>query len=205
MTSALITRALALLASGVLVLAACAPAATSAPTTAAQATSGPAPTDGLFPSFDLGSFALPSFNSDLELEELLPDDIGGEAVQKVSMTGDSFLGGGGSDDMEAVLSQFGKAPADLSVAFGGAAGVNVIAYRIRGVPAGQTYEAFLGIVEMEENPTISDTTVGGKPVKMIVTSSETSYIYASGDVLFTVVGNDGVPQALIDETFSKLP
>lgn len=209
MTRPSTARALALLAGAVLVLAACGPAAapTAAPggTQAAVATPGAAtqaPGTSGEPGF---SFTMPSFNSDLELESLLPDTIGGVAVDKASMSGGDLIGDGtGSEDLLAILTQFGKTPADMSVAFGDAAGVNMIVYRVRGVDANALFQAFLKIVNTD-GTTVSDANVGGKSVKKLVTvNGETSYIYASGDVLFTVEADADTAPALLDEAFSKL-
>lgn len=216
MSSARLVRAAATLAGALaIVLAACGPAASAVPTTGAVGTgppatqapsaTGPAQTD----PFGLPSFALPSFTSDADLEALLPDELGGAPVQKFSMTGDSFLGTGGigADELDDVLSQFGRTPADLSVAFGNAGSVTILAYRIRDVPAEMFYQGFLAAAQQDAEVTVTDASVGGKSVKRVVSSDSdigTSYVYARGDVLF-VVGGDGVSDALLDETFSKLP
>jgi hypothetical protein len=214
MTARTSARALALLAGAVLVLAACGPGGTAssspAATTAAVATPAPAETGGgLFPSFDLGSFALPSFNRDVELEGLLPDTIAGKTVQKFSMTGDSYMGTGGTgtEEVDAVLDQAGKTAADLSVAFGGTNAVTLIAYRIKGVPADTFFQAFLAAAQQDGETTVTDAGIGGKSVKKVVsTDSElgTAYVYASGDVLFTVVGA-ALTDAILQEAFSQLP
>jgi hypothetical protein len=214
MTARTSARALALLTGAVLVLAACGPGgtATSSPaaTTATVATPAPDATDpGFFPSFDLGSFAIPSFNSDVELEGLLPDTIAGVTVQKFSMTGDSFMGTGGTgtDELDAILDQAGKTPADLSVAFAGTNAVTLIAYRIKGVPADTFFQAFLTAAQQGGETTLTDASFGGKSVKKLVstdTDTGTVYVYASGDVLFTVLGA-ALTDAILQEAFSALP
>jgi hypothetical protein len=210
MTSRNAARALAVVAAAGLVLAACgqAGAPTSPPggtpaavVTSAPATRAPGATEG--PAF---SFVLPS--EDKALEALLPDQIGGKAVLKVSQSGESFLRGGGasSADFLAILTQFGKAPADLSVAFGGTTDIQLGAFRIKGVDPNQVFNAFLQVVKSAQGDVVTDVTLGGKPVKKVVTvAGDTSYIHASGDVLFTVNANATVAPALLDEVFSKLP
>lgn len=208
MTRPTAARALAFLAGAVLVVAACGPAAapTAAPggTQAAVITPGPTQVPGttLDPGF---SFQMPSFTADLELEALLPNEIGGEAVDKGSMSGGDLIGDGtGTENIQAILTQFGKTPADLSVAFGDAAGVNFLIYRVRGIDANALFQAFLTIVNTD-GTTVSDANVGGKSVKKLLTANgETSYIYASGDVLFTVEADADTAPALLDEAFSKL-
>lgn len=200
-------RALAIL-TGAIFVTACQPAgsATNAPgttqdggTTPAAASPSPAHADPPF------SFQMPSFTVDLELEALLPNEIGGEAVDKGSMSGGDLIGDGtGTENIQAILTQFRKTPADMSVAFGDAAGVNFLVYRVRGIDANALFQAFLTIVNTE-GTTVSDATVGGKSVKKLVTiNGETSYIYASGDVLFTVEADADTAPALLDEAFSKL-
>jgi hypothetical protein len=213
MTARTSARALALLTGAVIIVAACGPGGTPtsspAATTAAIATPAPDVTDGGLPSFDLGSFAIPSFNSDVELEGLLPDTIAGVAVQKFSMTGDSFMGTGGTgtEELDAILEQAGKTPADLSVAFAGTDAVTLIAYRIKGVPADTFFQAFLTAAQQGGETTLTDASLGGKSVKKVVSTDTdigTVYVYASGDVLF-IVGGEGLTDAILQEAFSALP
>jgi hypothetical protein len=201
---------LAILAVATFVLAACGQAAapTSAPggtqaavITPIPATQAPGATEG--PAF---SFDLPS--EDKALEALLPDQIGGKPVLKVSQTGDRFLSGdaASSADFRAILTQFGKSPADLSVAFAGTLDIQVGAYRIKGVDPNQVFNAFLQVVKSAQGDVVTDVTLGGKQVKKVVTvAGDTTYIYASGDVLFTVNAQATVAPALLDEVFSNLP
>jgi hypothetical protein len=212
-----LVRSLGLAAAGALLLAACggnaattAPtqaAATQAPATQAPATQAPgtAAPSSAEPGF---SFALPSgFNADTELEDMLPDQLGGQDVITFSMTGDSFMGTGGegTEELAAALQQLGKTPADLSVAVGGSDAVAVFAYRLKGVDANTFFGTFLQMAGQTDGATVTDATIAGKAVKKVVTDSdETIYLYSSGDVLFGVGGED-VSDALLTEAFSKLP
>lgn len=209
MTRSLIARPLAVLAGAAILVAACgSPAATAAPTTAAAATQAPTvttPAATVGPGF---SFVLPSgFNADQELEGLLPDDIAGQPVQKLSMAGTSFLGTGedSSKEMLALLAQLGKTPADLSVAFG-SAGTDavIIAFRIKGVNANDALNA---LVTLSQNPDIgemTDVSVAGKSAKKLVSAEEgDTYLYFSGDVIFTIAGD--ISEPVLNEIFSKLP
>lgn len=182
---------------------------TTAPATVAPATQAPvvtAPPASIDPGF---SFAVPSgFNADTDLEGILPDDLGGVAIQKLSMTGDQFMGTGqGTEDMEAVLTALGKAPSDLSVAFGGNASVVMIAFRVKGVDASAIYQAVVAAQQAEDVSNITDVTIGGKSAKKILDStSTTSYLYLTGDALVTVTGvGTGLTDTLLNEIFSKLP
>jgi hypothetical protein len=211
MTRPFLARALAVVAAGVTFIAACGGGtATTAPATIAPATVAPtvaatqaAAASGL-PGF---SFALPSgFNADKDLEALLPNTIAGETVTKLSMTGDSFMGmGQGTDDLQKVLTQFGKTPADLSVAVGGTSKASVFAFRIKGVDANQLFGAFAA-AQGSNVGTVTDVTIAGKAVKKVVDSTGTVlYLYATGDALITVTDiGGGLTDAVLAEIFQNL-
>lgn len=208
MTPSSLARPLALVAAGAMFIAACGSgAATTAPSatpTIAPATAAPAGSGQ--PGF---SFALPSgLNADPALEGMLPDTIAGETVTKLSMTGDSFMGGGmGTEDLQKVLDQFGKGPSDLSVAVGGSSKASVFAFRIKGVDANQLFTAFAA-VQGNQSANVSDVTVAGKAAKKVVESTDatTLYLYAAGDVLITITGNaGGLTDPVLNEIFQQLP
>lgn len=178
-------------------------AATNTPTQAPTA----APTAA--PSNPGSSFALPSgFNADQDLEALLPDEIGGKKIQKLSMTGDTFMGSGEStEELEALLTQLGKQPSDLSVAFAGTEAAAIIAFRIKGVDANTFYNGFLAAAAGEDVANISDITIAGKSAKKLVDAEQTvSYLYLTGDALFTITALTGaIPDDILNEIFTKLP
>jgi hypothetical protein len=210
-----LARPLTLLAGIVLVLAACSSGtATTAPTQAAATpTTVPPtepPTSQAAPASGGPSFALPSFTADKDLESLFPKQINGKDLQVISVSGSDFLTAGSAPELQQVLTQLGKQPSDLSVAFGGTEEVSVIAYRIKGVPAAQSFGALLQAYGKEIDATVSDASFGGKSVKKAVpkdTTEDTTYIYTSNDVVFVVGpgGADAISDALLNETFSKLP
>ena len=198
MTVRRIASGLALLLGTTIVVAACGgAAATTAPTPTAAASEA-APSFGL-PGF---SFALPSFTSDAELEAMFPTEIGGQPVNVISMSGNDFVGSAGAQLMP-VLQQLGKSPSDLSAAFGGTSQVTIIAFKINGVPAEQFLGAYTASVP---GASIADASFGGKTVKKVVPATgETVYLYLKGDVVFTIGGTTTLTDALLNETFSKLP
>lgn len=203
------TRAIGLLAAGAMLIAACGGgAATTAPTqvaaTTPAATSGPVATDAPSTGLPGFSFVLPSFIGDQQLEDMFPDEIGGEALQVISMTGDEFLGDGStSPEIASVLGDLGKTTADLSVAFGGNVAVTIVAFRVKGVDAGTLFNAFKEA--QTETYTTESASYGGKSVtKLTPSDGEISYISFVGDVMF-VVGGETVTEATLNEAFAALP
>lgn len=201
---------LALLAGAALLVDACGgSAATTGPSTAAVSTqatpteaapSEAAPSEGL-PGF---SFALPSFHSNVDLEKLIPAEIGGEAVTTQSMSGAQFLGTP-NNEFAGALGSLGKQPSDLSVAFGFNMQISVIAFQISGTPGSAILDAFKNTTT--DVGTITDVSYGGKSVKKLTpteASQGTSYIYTTQDVVFVVSGTT-LTDALLNEAFSKLP
>lgn len=197
---------LAALASLSILVAACgagaAPGASPAAATQVPVTQGPAGTGGAVPSLDLSSF-----HADVELEDLFPDEIGGQTLTVLSMSGAEMMVDGSSPELEATLTALGKSPSDLSVAFGGVSGVSIIAFQIEGVPGGSILTEFFKAYQQETASSITDVTFGGKAVKKIVptdTGEETTYVYSSRDVVFAV-GGETITDAQLTEVFSKLP
>jgi hypothetical protein len=207
MTPRLLARALAVVAAGATFVAACGGgSATPAPTAtppAVAATQG-AEASGL-PGF---SFALPSgFNADKDLEGLLPDTVAGETVQKFSMAGTSFMGTGqNTDSIQKVLTQFGKSPADLSVAFGGTTKASMVAFRIKGVDGSRIFDAFTASAGQDVG-SIADVNISGKPAKKVTeTGGTTLYLYSTGDTILTITDiNGGLTDAVLQQIFQQLP
>ena len=153
------------------------------------------------------TFVLPSLHSDQKLEDLFPDEIGGEALTVLSMSGAAFMGTDPSPELEAALGTLGKSPSDLSVAFGGNAALAIIAFKVAGVPGNSILSALATAFQSENASTTSDVNISGKSVKKFVptdTTEDTLYVYTAQDVVFTVSGS-GVTDALLNEVFSKLP
>jgi hypothetical protein len=202
-------RSLALAAGLVILVAACGGASpTQAPVTQAPVTQAPvtqatqpAGSDGGVPTF-----ALPSFHGDVDLEKMIPAEIGGTAVSVQSMTGTEFMGTG-NEQFTAVLGTLGKQPSDLSVAFGFNTQISVIAFQVNGTPGDAILEAFKNATA--DVGTLTDATYGGKSVKKVTptdTSEDVSYVYTTQDVVFVVSGiGDALTDALLNETFQKLP
>ncbi len=176
-------------------------ASTTPPATTAPASAGPAAT---LPGASFGpgfSFELPSV--DKELEGFLPDEIGGEAFTKSSVGGEAFLQGTGEEEFQQVLTALGKTPADLTAALAGNSKAFLIAFRVKGVPAGQFLDSFVAAAS-GEGAELTDITLGGKQAKKFIDADgSTMYIYLTGDTIVTVspISQD---QAVLDEIFQKL-
>jgi len=212
MSARTITRPLALLAGAAILVAACgsgtattAPVTqapvTQAPVTQAPATQAPAGTGS--PEF---SFDTSSFHADVDLEALFPDEIGGEPLTVLSMSGADMMGEGGSPELQAMLTALGKTPADLTAAFGGVAKVGIVAFQIKGAPGDAILAALRDAYETSD-AVVTDMSFGGKAVKKFVPADpdeSTGYIYVYQDVIFLVSG-EGATEAVLNEVFSKLP
>lgn len=210
MTVRRLAPVLALLGAALLVIAAC-DAGRPPATTAPSPSDAPSETDELpFPTFDLrsfdfGSFALPSFSSDPELEAMLPDVLGGATVRKQSVTGTTFLATGmaGVAALEALLEGLDKSADDLSVGFGTTTAVTIIAYRIDGIPAQQLFAGFEAALAAAPSATLTDRAVGGRNVKVVTSPTETTYVYLGEDAVFLIGG--AVTPALLEEAVLQLP
>ena len=206
-------RSIGLLAAGAVLIAACggnaaSTAPTAPPVTAAPVTAAPVPTEVAGATQGPGaSIDLSSFHGDQNLEGMIPKTIGGETLTVLSMTGDQFIGdGSASPELAGALTALGKTTSDLSVAFAGTSKVTVVAFRVKGVPADQLFNAFKA-AETDEF-TSENQNIGGKNVtKLVPADGTTIWIYLKDDTM-CVVGGAGstVPPAdLLAEAFSKLP
>lgn len=203
-------RPVAALAGLALLIAACGggAATTAGPTTGAAATQAPvteAPAATLGPGL---SFVIPTFHSDQALEATLPKTLGGKTVTVQSLSGDQFLGDGTSSPaIQAALTALGKTAADLSVAYGSVDQVSfsIIAFRVQGAAGSALFAAFETAAQLE-GTTTSGASFGGKSVTKVTPTDDSgaSYVYASGDTVF-VVGGDDATDALLNETFAALP
>jgi hypothetical protein len=207
MTARITARSLAAIAGLAILLAACGNGAattapvTQAPATQAPATTAPASQGASGPSID----PLASFHGAQNLEALLPSEVGGVTVVKASIGGTDFMANlGGSDELRNALTALGKSPADLNVAFASAGTTTLFAFQVNGVPGTQILNAM--IAQQAPGSTSTDASFGGKSVKKVATTDDStvSYVYTSEDVVFVVAGED-VTDAILNEVFSKLP
>ena len=172
--------------------------------------SSPIPS-GAVPS---GSFAAPTppFPSEVkDLEARLPSQVNGVTLVKYSWTGPDFMASGSAtQDVQDLLNQLGKQPADISVAFAGDPNgdldVNIGAFRVGGAAADALLGAFLASIQKASpEDQFNPLSLGGKNVTQVVDPGDdaaTVYVYASGDTLFYVQSGD---KALAAATLLVLP
>jgi hypothetical protein len=198
----------------VFILAAC---STAAPTASPGAATQP-PGDGQ-PTAPI------SLRPDLPLEDMFPDDIGGQPVQVQSAQGETIAGlfsGSSVEELNAIFTPFGKSINDASAAFSfhliqnasdptDITGVTIAAVRVSGVPGSGLMQRFAQMIieeqtEAGESPAAMEpATVAGKSVTRVLPADadpeDALYFYSVGEVMFMVGGTP----ALVEEVFTKLP
>ncbi|HEY0442925.1 MAG TPA: hypothetical protein VGC90_01775 [Candidatus Limnocylindrales bacterium] len=172
--------------------AASTPAAASSAPAASSDVSSPATSGGALPSGALPS--IPSFHADPELEAQLPSSLCNQTTTKAS-----FVGADASNDADfnAVVTQLGKSPNDLSIASAGVAGpqcdgLSVLAIRIKGADSNQFQQLFLAAAAKSNGTPPPQSNVGGKNVWSYSDTSGGSinYIYFKGDTAFGVTAKN---------------
>jgi hypothetical protein len=195
------------------VLAACStasPTATGTPGTGAP----PAAPGTLAPG---ASVAVPTFHGDVELESVIPKDVGGMTLEVQSVTAEQFFTEGTApediEEFNAFLGRLGRAITDVSIAFGSATSedfednISITAIRVAGADTATLLREILAFSEADATDEVTGTaTVGGKSVTTFGTpdaeAQDLDYFYGVGDVVFQVSGSS---MALIEEAVSKLP
>jgi hypothetical protein len=165
----------------------------------ASATATSTPTRPARSNAGSSALVIPSIgNSDhQELENLIPDSVGGITLQKFSMKGNEFIASASSSaDTKAFLDALGVAPADVAVAFGYGAdpsthgAVAVFVFHAPGAGSDKLITVFKKAAdEGSTTYTWKAGNVGGKPVQIGTNpASATSkiYLYATNDDLFFV-------------------
>jgi hypothetical protein len=194
-------RTMAVTAVAGLVLVACgssaSPSASSAPSLApseAQASSGA----GVLPSFTAGAVA--------DLEALIPDKVGDLTITKQSMAGSQFLVSSQSDPATVKFIQdLGVSPSDISMAIGfgfstdGSSSLAMFVIRAAGADTDRLISVFKAADdESRDQPlTWNTATVSGKQVQVAVDGNSTIYLYAKGDILFFISGDEASTQEAI--------
>jgi hypothetical protein len=168
-------------------------------------TGGPAAT----PSPSPASSGLPS--EDPELEALLPDQIGGEATEKLSLRGPELVGAGSSDPTFAdFVERLAADPDDVAVAYAYTleSEVQVFAYQIRGTepePLLDALQAAIGAQEATAGVTWTPAVLADRPVRMgtpVDPGNARIYLHGIPDIGFIIVTDD---PALAAEVAGGLP
>jgi hypothetical protein len=179
-----IGRLAAVLGAFVLALAACGGAA--APTTSPAAGMTPPPSALPLPS----DIVIPSFEADVDLEAQLPSEFCGQPTQKFSFTGAEFVAN--DEAFAGVVAALGRSADDVSVAGAGVAGpecagINLIAFRVKGADGGRFEQLFIDAQEADSGTRPTRSNVGGRDVWVVLDAGgTTSYIYFRGDTVFGV-------------------
>lgn len=139
-----------------------------------------------------------------ELEALLPDEIGGTTLAKLSLNGEDFLALGGETgrgQVEALLGELGKTPADLSVAEAhDPAGVLVSKagiFRVAGADPVELLDLWVASQQAatQNRIRVSNATVSGLAMTVLTDPSVevggTTYAWADGDMIRLVLTDDG--------------
>jgi hypothetical protein len=218
---------LALVAILALALAACSSPGTSASSSASAAPSSASdeasPSEAASESesaeASASEIAIPSIelpSSAPELEAVLPDEVGGVQLQKLSMQGAEFMQGGQADEeFLDFLDRLGAEPDDVSVAlaFGfdvnapESGGVSLFAFRVAGADTDKLTDELKTSLESEGDAADwSESNVGGKDVLVGESTDEDSpgqvYLYGVGDIVF-FIGTTSQDDAV--EVLSQLP
>ena len=162
---------------------------------------------------------------DQPLEDMFPDDLGGQAVSVQSAQGatiTSLFEGSEASEINAILAPFGKTVDDASAAFSfhfiqnatdptNISGATIIALRVQGVPSSDLVARFAQLVAEEqaaagESPAaIAPATIAGKSVTRVTPAGADAEgainLYGVGDVMFVVGGTT----AIVEEAFAELP
>ena len=202
------------------VAASSAPASESAAASSAAASSAPASESASAAASESASASTaggPSANPSLgggshqapDLEAQLPDKVGTETLQKLSVKGESVFTSGGSTSaaVQAALASIGKSINDVSFALAGGEGVQVGVYKVNGADANNVLTLLLQASKQGGGAfgDVTDTNKGGKAVKLAKATAATGndiYFYPHGDTLFFAGGDN---DAAVTEALSKLP
>jgi hypothetical protein len=174
----------------------------------------PTPTPTPVPTPSSSGLVIPSIgNSDLELEKLIPDSVGGVTLQKFSMKGNEFIASASSSaETKAFLDALGVSPADVAVAFGYGAdpssqsAVAVFVFHAQGAGSDKLITVFKKAAdEGSTTYTWQAGSVGGKSVQVGTNPASANakiYLYATNDDLFFVSTST---EAQATEVLGNLP
>lgn len=161
------------------------------------------------PSPSPASSGLPS--EDPALEALLPDEIGAEATEKLSLRGPGLVGAGSSDPTFAdFVERLGADPEGVAVAYAYTleSEVQVFAYQVRDTASERLLDALqaaIGAQKATAGVTWTQSTLAGRPVRLGTPADAGNaliYLHGVQDIGFITVTDD---PALAAEVVGGLP
>ena len=138
-----------------------------------------------------------------ELEAMLPSEVGGVPLQKLSFGGTDFAFDAGapfdSSALDPLLKENGKTIEDVRLAIArpagaspGALGTMVMALQVTGLDAAKLFDL------AGASPSMTSALVGGKQVLQAGSAGFKVYVYAKDDILFEMMlANDGEAEAVL--------
>ena len=138
---------------------------------------------------------LPS--TDKALEALIPDEMCGQKVQKLSMSGSAFEQA--DPGFVQLLAALGKTPADVSMAAGGiqsGAKCSAGIFEVKGADPAQFKQDFLDAAA-KNGDHYTEKSLGGKTVLADPTSKNVQYGYFKGDALIFVLADSDADAATV--------
>lgn len=149
-----------------------------------------------------------------ELEELIPDEIGGIPIEKQSQRGDEFIASQEADELtREFLTAIEVEPDDVTVAVGfgldqeAGDGVGIFVFRAEGADPEALVREFKAVSDTERDEPLEweTVTVGGKEVERTedpLQGGQVVHLYSRDDTLFLVTATS---DELAEETFEALP
>ena len=147
-----------------------------------------------------------------DLDSILPDEVGGIALEYQFAEGEGVLGSEGiTPEVQDFLNRVGANTDDVSSAIGigidQASGgiISIFAIRVAGADEGSLRDEFKQVMEEEDGESVfTEATLGGKEVMSFGTAGQEpdGYMYVNDDVVFMVGGS--TPE-LTGEALSLLP
>lgn len=176
-------------------------------TAAATASAPPSPLSSAIPEATPSpSVVVPTLSADTPLVDVLPAELGGAPTQKVSLVGSdlSALDPSAAMIFGSLQEILGADGADMTIGVASNARASVIAIRVAGKSAQDITDAMVAARTLNAATTKDELDLGGKHVLRVTTtiSPLPFYMYATGDVSFTVAGAD---ESIVAEALSKLP
>jgi hypothetical protein len=143
-----------------------------------------------------------------ELEELLPDYIGADYVDKRAITGDELLDQGDPPVFDAMLAAVGVGPEAVEGALGTSTNVGVVILRVAGVTGGDLGDALVDAIEASlPGTTVTDHVVDGDRLRRIAVEApfdDQNLTILAVDDLLIFAGATQEYDALVDAVLTTM-